>query len=105
MESHLEEALLMQIRVTGLPAPVTEYRFAPPRRWRFDFAWPDLMLAVEVEGAVWARGRHTRGAGYSADVEKYNAAVMGGWRLLRFTGDMIADGQALELIEQAIREK
>jgi hypothetical protein len=37
-----------QLRMAGLPDPVEEYRFAPPRRWRFDLAWPERMLAVEV---------------------------------------------------------
>lgn len=72
-----------------LPAPVTELRFAPPRRWRFDFAFPEQGLAVEIEGAVWTNGRHTRGAGYAADCEKYNAAVLAGWRILRFTSDQL----------------
>ena len=69
----------------GLPPPVAEYRFAPPRRWRFDFAWPELLIAVEVEGGVWSRGRHVRGRGYLGDLEKYNAAVVMGWRVLRYT--------------------
>jgi len=43
------------------------------------------MIAVEVEGGVWSRGRHVRGAGYLADLEKYNAAVVMGWRVLRYT--------------------
>ncbi len=71
------------------PAPVREYTFAPPRRWRFDFAWPEARVAVEVEGGTWDRGRHTRGAGYAGDCAKYNAAVLGGWRVLRFTSDML----------------
>lgn len=69
--------------------PVREYTFAPPRRWRFDFAWPEARVAVEVEGGTWDRGRHTRGAGYAGDCAKYNAAVLGGWRVLRFTSDML----------------
>lgn len=71
------------------PAPVREYPFAPPRRWRFDFAWPEARAAVEIEGGVWTCGRHTRGSGYGEDCAKYNAAVLNGWRVLRFTGDML----------------
>lgn len=40
--------LLTQVRAAGLPAPVTEHRFHPVRRWRFDFAWPDEHLALEI---------------------------------------------------------
>jgi hypothetical protein len=36
------------------PAPVAEYAFAKPRRWRFDRAWPAYRLAVELEGGVFA---------------------------------------------------
>ena len=68
----------------GLPAPEREYRFDPKRRWRFDFAWPSLRIAVEIEGGVWVRGRHVRPTGYLADLEKYNRAVVLGWRVLRY---------------------
>ena len=63
---------------------VTELRFAPPRRWRFDVAIPSHKIAIELEGGVFTGGRHTRGAGYLNDIEKYNAATLHGWRLLRY---------------------
>lgn len=69
----------------NLPEAVTEYRFHPSRRWRFDYAYPAHKVAIEVEGAVWAGGRHTRGAGYLADCEKYNAAQLLGWIVLRYS--------------------
>jgi len=71
-------------RKLGLPAPECEYRFDPERRWRFDFAWPSLQIAVEIEGGVWIRGRHVRPVGYLGDLEKYNRAVVLGWRVLRY---------------------
>ena len=103
-ESPLERELAFQITACGLPEPVREWRFAPPRRWRFDFAWPllDQKLAVEVEGGIWTRGRHTRGKGYQADLAKYNRATLDGWRVLRVTGAQIKSGEAVEWIEQAI---
>ena len=93
MSSALEEmfvGLLAQWRLAGLlalEAPEREYRFCPPRRWRFDFAWPARILAVEIEGGVWVRGRHSRGQGVQGDAEKYNAAAVGHWRVLRFTSN------------------
>lgn len=60
--------------------PEREYRFLTTRRWRFDFAWPTLRIAVEIEG----RGRHQTVVGFRNDCEKYNAALRLGWRVLRF---------------------
>ncbi|MCP4540619.1 MAG: hypothetical protein GY832_26070 [Chloroflexi bacterium] len=98
-----EQSLAFQIEALGLPEPEREHRFAPPRRWRFDFAWPARNLAAEVEGGTWARGRHTRGAGFEKDCEKYNEAALLGWTVLRFTTQMVNDGRALETIERAIK--
>lgn len=69
----------------GLPVPEKEFRFAPPRKWRFDFAWPAQKVAAEVEGGIWVRGRHTRGKGFLNDMEKYNEAGRLGWRVFRFS--------------------
>jgi very-short-patch-repair endonuclease len=86
-ESPLEHHFLFLCRALGLPEPTREYRFAEPRRWRFDFAWIPQRLAVEVEGGTFVRGRHVRGKGIENDCHKYNAAVVRGWRVLRFTTD------------------
>jgi very-short-patch-repair endonuclease len=63
-----------------------EYRFAKPRLWRFDFALPSHKIAVEIEGMVFrGRGRHQGASGYAKDCEKYNRALLMGWRVLRYT--------------------
>jgi len=67
------------------PVPQREHHFHPVRKWRFDIAWPDIKLAVELHGAIFARGRHTRGAGMMADSEKMNCAQMLGWNVLVYT--------------------
>jgi very-short-patch-repair endonuclease len=92
--SKLEAEFDLLVRVNRWPVPEREYRFMPNRRFRFDRAWPSIKLAVELEGGIWIRGRHTRPAGYEADCEKYNLAVCNGWRVLRFTGKMLKDGRA-----------
>lgn len=98
-ESPLERLLAHQIEEARLPAPVREHRFHPRRKWRFDFAWPREKLAVEVEGGVWTRGRHTRGSGFVKDTEKYNAAAALGWTVLRFTARDI-EGPGLSAVRQ-----
>jgi len=83
-----------------------EYRFArPERQWRFDFALPELRLALEAEGGTWANGRHTRGSGFDEDCAKYNAAALRGWTVLRFTGRMLKDGTARQAIAAALAHR
>ena len=104
--SRLEETLFLHLRAAKLPEPEREYRFHPVRRWRFDFAWPDLMLAVECEGltAPGTKSRHTTNQGFTKDCGKYNAAAMAGWKVLRFTSQMIKSGEALQQIEEALND-
>ena len=85
-------------QAVGIPAPEAEYRFAPPRRWRIDFAWPDQKLALEVEGGIWIAGRHNRGSGFLGDMEKYNTLAMMRWHLLRVTPSEIKSGAAAALV-------
>lgn len=100
--SDLEDTLAWQMSITGLPAPMREFRFAPPRRWRFDFAFVTAKLAVEVDGGTWVQGRHSRGDGFEKDCEKVNAAAALGWRIVRVTAAMVEDGRALKAIEEAL---
>lgn len=102
-KSDLEKLLLYQIRVLGIPEPTRELRFHPVRRWRLDMAWTDRMLAVEIQGGTWTRGRHTRPHGYTNDAEKYNAAQLAGWTVLLFTSDMVTSGQAVNTLEEVFR--
>lgn len=84
--------------------PVAEYVFAPPRRWRFDWAWPNKKVAVEQEGGIWIAGRHSRGAGMMKDMEKYNEAALRGWRVFRFTPQQLKSGEAYSIVEMAVNE-
>lgn len=86
----------------GIPLPVVELKFSATRRWRFDFAWPSQMVALEVEGGIWTGGRHTRGAGFLKDMEKYNAAALAGWRVFRCTPQQLATAQNVQMVKEAI---
>ena len=78
-----------------------EFKFHPVRRWRFDFVLlpVSLKIAIEVEGGVWSRGRHTRGAGYIGDMEKYIEAALMGWTVLRYPASKVTD-QIIKDIER-----
>ncbi len=94
----IEEQLAYFLTAAGFQGFEREYRFAPPRRWRFDFAWTEIRLALEIEGGTWVTGRHNRPTGFAKDLEKYNTAAVMGWRLLRVTPAQVTDGTALALV-------
>lgn len=98
----LERAAWTLMRQEGLPKPEREYRFHPSRRWRWDFCWPEQMVALEIEGGAFSGGRHTRGPGFQADCEKQSVAAALGWRVLRATAYHVESGQFLEWVRRAL---
>ena len=105
MASHLEQALLTQIKMLKLPMPETELKVIEGRRFRYDLGWPDHSLLCEIQGATWVKGGHSTGVGIRRDCEKNNLAVLDGWRVLVFTGDHIKSGQAALWIKQALAQR
>ncbi len=88
LASYTADFLLMWDRLAeGMPEPELEYKFHPNRKYRFDCAWPGKRVAVEVDGGQHAfkGGRHCR----DEDRWKLNEAAVLGWRVLRFSHDMI----------------
>jgi len=77
-------------RIFGAENVVCEHRFAAPlRQWRFDYAIPDAMLAIEYHGhAGFVGGKasgHSTIKGLTNDCEKINVAQSMGWKVLAFT--------------------
>lgn len=103
--STLEATFDIGCQAWALPGAQAEFRFHPARRWRFDRAWPELRVAVEIDGGTWNGGRHTRPAGYAEDCNKMNSAALMGWTVLRFTSDQIRRGEAYGFIAEAIRQR
>jgi very-short-patch-repair endonuclease len=95
------------LRREGIPQPVSEFRFHPVRRFRFDFAWPDKLVALEVDGGLWLRGggRHNRASGFIQDTVKTNLAASLGWRVLRVTPQQLCDLQTIALIRETLNYK
>lgn len=81
-----------------------EFYFHPDRKWRADFHLIDKKILVEIEGGIWSGGRHTRGKGYLGDMEKYNAATMMGFQVIRFSTDQVKSGHAIQQIEMMVGE-
>jgi very-short-patch-repair endonuclease len=101
-KSALELDFMFQIKSMKLSMPETEYLFHSVRKWRFDYAWPDRKIAVEIEGGIWTGGSHTRGVRFIQDCEKYNTATAMGWKIFRLASNQIKDGSAIEFMENIL---
>jgi len=84
--SYLEALFERQVHEHGMPEPIREFYF---KGWRFDFAWPTLKIAVEIDGGTYIGGAHVRGKGYERDCKKNNAAQCEGWVVLRADRNMV----------------
>lgn len=105
--SKLEADLAWQLKAEKIVYE-REFRFHPKRKWRFDFSIPGFRrIAVECEGATrWGNhlGRHQTAKGMTSDCEKYNEALLLGWKVLRVTKEQIKSGQAIEWIKRLLAD-
>ena len=79
---------------------VPEYQFCKDRKFRFDFAIIEKKIAIEIEGGIYTNGRHTRGKGFSNDMQKYNLAIELGWRVLRYSPDQTNKNETIDQIKK-----
>jgi hypothetical protein len=98
VKSKLALDLSLWAKASGLPDPIPEHKFHPVRKWRFDHAWPALLIAVEYEGL--GGGRHQRAVGYSQDCFKYNTATAMGWVVFRVTA--LNAAQVVQWLDEAL---
>lgn len=83
-----EEEMAIILKHIGLEF-IRQYRFHNERKWLVDFWVPKYNLIIEVDGAVYIDGRHTRGKGYTDDRIRDNSATLMGFTVLRFTTWMV----------------
>ena|SRR3990167_7384615 len=105
--------------VFKVPAAVAEHKFHEKRKWRFDYAWPQLKIALEVEGGIYKRkggkrcrfcgqtpqGRHNTVKGFLGDMEKYNMASMAGWTVIRTTPEKLLTKETADMVLAVINSK
>ena len=89
-ESNKLDILKTLQTIFGEDRVICEFRFHEIRRWRFDYAIPEIKLAVEYNGHGGFIGRagasgHSSIKGLTNDAEKMNSAIASGWRVLAFT--------------------
>lgn len=91
-----------------------EVVFHSERKWRFDFAWPNQMVAVEIHGNEFGGkpctacghspgGRHVRGTGFRADRVKMREAQLLGWTVLEFCGTEYGDAEGSEMVIDTVK--
>ena len=89
---------------TGLGGPELrrEFVFHAERKWRADFAHVESRTLIEIEGGIFIAGggRHNRAAGFIADAEKYLAAFLAGWNVVRLTQAQITAPNIERLIRR-----
>lgn len=82
-----------------------EWPFHPTRKWRFDYAYPELKIAIEVDGGIFIGGRHSGGVGQLKDMEKGNAACAMGWYVFHTTPEDMHDLEFRKLVLEAIKAR
>lgn len=100
MSKDKSEKFLHYWRLIGNDSePVAEYNFDGhlKRKHRFDWAFVEQKVAVEVDGGTYAPGggRHAK----DKDREKLNIAASEGWKVFRFSPQML-DREPHTCIEQ-----
>jgi len=89
-QSELErgfERLLSWNKISGYER---NYRYVPGRRFELDFAWPAVIVGVEIQGGIFQRGPSGhKGIGHVRDMLKMNLAQIAGWRILQFDASLL----------------
>ena len=96
------EAFDLMCVAHGIPLPAYEVAFWPGRKWRFDVAWVKDKVALEVQGGLFTRGRHTRGAALLKEHEKLNHAALAGFRVLFCTPEDVKKGAVFALLKKVV---
>jgi len=90
--------LLLALTGAGLPLPAPEYRFHATRRWRFDFAWIEERVALEIDGGTYqANSAHRSVKDSLKDMDKFNAATALGWRVIHARPEQVPGAAGVDL--------
>ena len=110
--TEVEDEMAFNLKAAKVTPPIREFAFAKGigRDWRLDFAWPDVLVALEIQGGGWLepdedgnrRGAHGGGTALERDCEKYSRAAALGWRVLQVTPSHVKSGQTLGWVEEAL---
>lgn len=96
----VEDLFNTQVEIEEIVVPTREYKFLKDRKFRFDFAWVHLKVAVEIQGGVFTYGGHSTGMGITRDCEKLALANIEGWTVFHFTSGQVRSGEAIAWLNQ-----
>jgi predicted transcriptional regulator of viral defense system/very-short-patch-repair endonuclease len=85
--SALERKGMALLQAGGIQGFTTEYPIPWSPERRFDVAFPRQHLSIEWDSRRW----HLQAHAFSADRERDRAAIVHGWRVLRFTWDDVVN--------------
>jgi hypothetical protein len=93
LESPLEVQFARAVRRSGLPPPTPQYEITSRGQVvaRVDFAYPDVRLAIELDGYEWHHGR----ARWQRDLGRRSRLAARGWRVMHFTAADLRDPAAV----------
>jgi len=104
-ESLLESRMAQLLDRAGLPKPNYQFEVFDGDRFvaRVDFAYPELMVVIEVDG--WTV--HGTPQATTLDFARQNEVELLGWTVLRFTWDMVVRRPAfvVETIARVLRAR
>ncbi len=101
-DSKLEDLFAFQLDSLGVTGYVREFRAIPGRKFRYDFAFVEEKLLVEINGGTYTKGAHSTGQGIARDYEKIRLGQDHGWTVYPFDGKAVRSGEAVEIIRQAL---
>lgn len=110
---HSQAMFIARCKAHGLPEPIPEFKFHPSRDWRFDYLFSET-VAMEIEGGLYGRckacpmckrrpvGAHSSIERLKSDMEKYNAAAIAGFCVIRVRPEEVTSGAAFALVRRAL---
>ncbi len=103
--SHLEEMFALHLRCEFISFQ-REVALIPGRRFKFDYVLPQHKIAIEIQGGTWSKRPmgHNTGSGIKRDCEKSNLVQKYGYRLLKFTSDMVTSGEAIRFLIEFLKD-
>jgi hypothetical protein len=108
-QARFEDLFDWQLKAEKAPPWRRQYAFSEAygRAWKIDFAWPELLLAVEIQGGIWRKGggAHSHPSNILRNMKKCNALTALRWRLLQFSTDEVQSGSALQYTMTVLRGK